>query len=162
MISGLSSDILQQQFGPTSLFVVFQAGDERIVQTVAGDKILELSCVRFDTIGRQQFPVVTHAIDNGASMGQAFRDAKIPFTRRTAFVSKIAASQFFKDIFTDSSPLWVVGVDVLVGGKNTPYASIVEFYNPLVVWPDPIQELTEQQRRKVKESQDLLETKLLR
>lgn len=158
----LSSDILQEQFGPTSLEVILQSSDERIIQTVAEDKVLEVSYVQFTPASKQKFPETTKALERGASMGQAFRDAGIVFRRSTRFVSKIASSRLFSELFGGGEFVWVVGVDIAVGDAQYEYASIIEFYNPRVAWPEVPHELTKIQQQQVEISRNLLEAKLLR
>lgn len=161
MTDRLSSDILEEQFGKTSLLIKFESAKERSIETRAADgKVLELSYVRFTTAGRQEFPIINQALTEGLSMGRAFRAANILFTRRTRFVSKIAPTPLLSGEFGESNMVWVVGVDILAGDSQTEYASIIEFYTGQVRWPDAPTVLTEAQQTEIAVCQQRLEAQL--
>ena len=160
MNGSLSSDILGAQFGPTSLLVMFQAGNERVIQTRAKDVVLELSYVQFSNTSRQQFPAVTHAIEAGESMGRVFRDTGVTFTRHTRFVTKIAPLAFLSELFASDEPVWAIKVDITAGSGDSEFASIIEFYNPLVAWPEQPRQLTTLQQQELAECQATLKAKL--
>lgn len=124
----LSSDILEQQFGPTTVRILHQDENLRLIQTIAVQygHVLELSLVRFMSEGVKAFPEAHAAIRAGESMGKAFRNRSIEFTRQEEFAVKHDVS---------GSMATVVGVMILVGPNKIPYARIVETYNKTVKWP---------------------------
>ncbi len=137
MTSTLSSDTLEQQFGPTELKVLYQSNNARIIctKTVPGGKILELSFVNFIETGITKFQVVHEEILGGKSIGKAFHDHGIEFRRETKAIHRdifppISASQP-----ADGEHSTVVSVLILVGADKTPYAEILETYSPAVRWP---------------------------
>lgn len=158
----LSSDILNAQFGPTSIRIIFQDEEERVIQTLAADgRVLELSYVQFHASGVHQFPETTKRIRSGASMGAAFSTAGISFTRQTRCVVKIPSTDTIRQLFKDDSNMWCVLVDIVVGDKQIPYASIVEFYNPIVLWPQQPTRPTLQQQQYIQNTIKTLELRLL-
>lgn len=135
----LSSDILEDQFGPTEVEVLLQDGLERVICTRTADgRILELSHVSFKLPGTEEFAHVHRKVRSGASMGKAFRDNGIPFKRVTRAVYKSAAGRLpggFRERFGVDGAATVVDVTILVGPWDTAYADILEVYSPVVSWP---------------------------
>ena len=128
----LSSDILEAQFGPTSVKILLQNEGLRIIQTVTENgRVLETSLVRFLPEGVRAFPEVHAAIRAGQSMGKAFKEHGIKFVRSELFACKYRG-------------VTVVGVTALVGPLKLPYAQITETYISDVVWPKYFGQLTEQ------------------
>lgn len=137
MRTQLSSDILEQQFGPTAVNVLYQDDAIRIIQTVSveTEQVLELSIVRFLPGGAQAFPEVHQAVVSGQSMGKAFRAANVAFRREEAFACKHTVPPALQQRFASDQPATIVGVRVLVGEQHIPYAEITETYTPSATWP---------------------------
>ncbi len=138
MITGrLSSDILEEQFGPTTLSIVYQDNAMRVIQTTAArsGQVLELSLVRFVPEGVASFPKVHTAILAGESMGKAFRKAGIVFERKQQFAHQQHLPPQIHALFDNSLPATVISVRILVGKKRTPYAHITECYTGAASWP---------------------------
>ncbi len=137
MTNNLSSDILEQQFGPTELKILYQSDTTRIICTKSklSGKLLELSFVTFIKTGVDKFDAVHREILDGKSMGKAFRDHGVKFMRETKAVYR----NIFPDIISEDSDnkkySTVVSVSVLVSTDKTPYAEILEAYSPEVRWP---------------------------
>ena len=81
----LSSDILEKQFGPTKIEVLYQDTQTRAIRTltVSGGQVLELSHVKFLDPGITKFPDIHQEVVEGKSMGKAFRDHRVRFERVT-------------------------------------------------------------------------------
>jgi hypothetical protein len=140
----LSSDILERQFGPTSVKVLQQNDSVRVIETVTRDgRVLELSLVRFMPEGVQAFPKVHTAVRAGQSMGKAFRERGIAFEREETFASKQTAPSFMQKLFQNPEAI-MVGVTILVGPQKLPYAQITETYTGEANWPSLSGEPTEQ------------------
>lgn len=135
MITVLSSDILEQQFGQTELKVLYRSDIARIIctKTKPNGKVLELSFVTFIKTGIDKFPTVHREILEGKSIGKAFRDHGIEFKRKTKAVYR----DTFPDIFSENLGEYstVLSVSILAGTDKTPYAEILETYSPQVRWP---------------------------
>ena len=134
MTLSTSSDILEQQFGPTELTILYQTDDYRIICTRVKktDRLLELSFVSFKQPGAEAYPEVHQSIMAGQSMGKAFQQAGIEFERRTRTISR----NFFPDLSQSNGNSSLLLVSVLVGPDKLPYAEILETYTSEVSWPD--------------------------
>lgn len=145
MPANLSSDILESQFGQTTVDVLYHDDYNRVIQTrvVGSDQILEFSQVTFDSKGAHDFANVHKSIVDGESMGKAFKAASVDFVRQTHAVSRLVAPPVFADIFDTSQPAWVIEVAIAVGKDQTHYADILEVYSGLVEWPETATEPTE-------------------
>ena len=152
MTDMLSSDILERQFGPTEVEVLYQDAKTRIIRTLAADsrQILEVSRVVFVQSGIEKFPGTHRAVTEGASMGKAFRADGIKFIREELGAYRHALPAIFKEVFGSSQPATVVEVLVLAGPGKTPYARILETYSPDVRWPRHIGEPTAGQLAKIR------------
>lgn len=133
----LSSDILERQFGPTELTVLHQSGNSRIISTraKANGQLLELSFVNFIAAGVDKFPEVHEAVVAGTSMGKAFRDAGVAFSRKERIVDNQTLLENFGRQFGGEGPATVINVLILVGPDKIPYAEVLETYSPAVRWP---------------------------
>lgn len=141
MSDALSSDILEDQFGPTKLTVLWQNGMSRIICTEAAatKQVLEVSLVTFAPLGVKAFQSVHKAVSGGASMGKAFRKYGVSFQRRTRGVypcPEPALPPEFARIFNAAGRATVVAVTILAGPSGVPYADILEVYSPAVSWPE--------------------------
>jgi hypothetical protein len=137
MSTVLSSNVLEQQFGPTEVEILLQNDRNRIICTraVYGGQVLEISYVNFVRSGVAGFPAVHQTIVAGESMGKAFRKAGIRFHRIVQAAHKYAVPESFKQWFDNAGAATVVDVTILVGPDRTTYAKILEIYSPLVKWP---------------------------
>jgi hypothetical protein len=137
MKNNLSSNVLEQQFGPTEVEILYQDAAVRVIYTkvVSSGQILELSRVEFMQQGITAFPEVHRAIVTGQSMGKAFRAQEIAFVRESQYVCKYVLPDEFNDRFDNAGPSTVIAVDIFVGVQKTPYAHILETYSPAVIWP---------------------------
>ncbi len=137
MSGRLSSDILEQQFGPTVVQVLDQAEQTRLIctQVVATNQVLEVSFVTFIEAGVQEFSAVHRLVLAGESMGKAFRTAGVLFTRQTTAISHQELSPLFSQQFESEGSATIVEVVILVGPEQVPYAKIIETYSPAVRWP---------------------------
>lgn len=140
MSSQLSSEILEEQFGPTAVDVLFQDDGHRISQTRAtkDNRILELSYVMFDPDGTEAFPEIHQQIRDGESIGKAFTEANIAFTRETTAVFRSHVPGVFQDKFASDQMPWITNTTILVGTDSVRYATILEMYHPDVKWPNPV------------------------
>ncbi|HZL08226.1 MAG TPA: hypothetical protein VFC50_03470 [Candidatus Dormibacteraeota bacterium] len=134
----LSSEILEKQFGPTELNILYQDGAARIITTSAksNGQVLEISRAQFIPAGISKFPNVHQAVLAGTSMGTAFRSAGITFVRQQQAAYKYDLSANFEYLFGEDGPATIVIVSILVGPEQTPYAEILETYSPVVQWPN--------------------------
>jgi hypothetical protein len=140
----LSSDILEQQFGPTEIGILLQDDTTRIIctKTIAASQVLELSKVTFVHDGVSKFPAIHQEILRGQSMGKAFRAHDVAFVRKVQSVQRTPLPEAFSRRFQSNGPATVVEVSILVGEGETLYATILETYSPKVVWPAPNQGTT--------------------
>jgi hypothetical protein len=134
----ISSDVLEAQFGPTEVDVLFQNQSERIIQTrvLATGQILELSWVSFNQDGIGEFPEAHARIAGGESMGKVYRSLGIDFRRNTTSVTKINVPKNLEQRFGTSGLATVIQVEILVGPKKTQYCTILETYIPELIWPE--------------------------
>lgn len=140
MSTKLSSDILEEQFGPTVLDVVYQDDTRRIIQTrsASDNRILELSYVRFDLSGAHAFAQIHQKVRAGMSMGKAFREAEVQFARETAAVFRSQVPVIFQEKFTTTDMPWITNTNIVVGPTPVHYAAVLEMYHPVVQWPDSL------------------------
>lgn len=135
----ISSDILEDQFGPTTLQILQQDETERLICTAtSAGQILELSWVRFDPAGIAVFPQVHKAVTAGKSMGKVFRDHNVSFRRCARSIRKCPADKLpanMSGLFDATGTATVVEVSILAGDSGVPYADILEVYSPEVSWP---------------------------
>lgn len=133
----LSSDILEAQFGPTRIEVLFQNNDQRVIQTLStSGQVLEISLVDFDPVGTAAYSAVHQLIIQGTSIGKAFQSADILFHRRILSVVQREIPAVLAERFGSQNPASVVRVGIYVGEKNVHYADIFEIYHPEVTWPE--------------------------
>ena len=135
----LSSDILERQFGPTELEILWQDDKTRIICTKVADggQVLELSQVAFHQAGIDGFPDIHKEIVDGKSMGKAFAGQGIDFNRqvRAAYeYDQRTLPAGFTERFGTVEPATVIDVSIQVGPGGTPYADILEVYSPAVSW----------------------------
>lgn len=137
----LSSDILERQFGPTELEVLYQRDLRRIIRTkvAASGQVLELSQVSFKPEGVSAFADVHRQVMDGMSMGKAFAGQGVAFRRQTRGVHIYQSDRLpagFAGQFASEGPATVVEVSIFAGPDGIPYADILEVYNPVVKWPE--------------------------
>ena len=160
MTEYLSSDILENQFGPTELEVLYQDAATRVIctKTVGSGQVLELSLVSFVPAGVERFADVHQAILAGESIGKAFRAAGVQLNRDFEGGYKYALPASFEQRFASREPATVVDVAILVGEHNTPYARILETYSPEVEWKLREIEPTPDQLARIQLLDELLKT----
>jgi hypothetical protein len=132
----LSSEILEKQFGPTKLVIAKQNDAYRIIKTIAirtGD-VLELSFVTFDQKNISAFSHIHQQILDGESMGKAFKQAEVTFTRIENSVSRNVAPPAVASVFNADGQATIVDVAIYVGDEQTHNADIIEIYSPKVTW----------------------------
>ena len=131
----LASDVLERQFGPCTLKVLQQNESTRFisVQNSHGD-ILELARTDFILPSTHEFTDVHNAIMGGKSMGKAFRDADIKFTRDLKLVEHRPLPDQLRKHFSQDGFATVMLLDIYVGTQNIHYAQILEVYSPRVHW----------------------------
>lgn len=156
----LASDILEQQFGPTMLDILYQEGKTRIICTKvkASGQVLELSRVEFMQPGIDAFPDIHQAIIAGQSMGKAFRTHKVAFIRNVDYAYKHTLPDNFSQRFSNSDPANVVGIVIKIGPQQLPYATILETYSPAVSWPHLTHAPTAQQLDEIHRFNSALQT----
>jgi len=144
--SQLSSDILEEQFGPTAVNILHQDNTIRIIQTfvIKTGQVLELSLVRFLPEGVAAFSAVHQSVLSGDSMGKAFRAAGVEFRRETEFACHHNVPSALQRCFDSQEPATVSNVRILVGPDKVPYATIVESYTPITKWPHLFGDITPQ------------------
>ncbi|HEY5152460.1 MAG TPA: hypothetical protein VII55_00640 [Candidatus Saccharimonadales bacterium] len=132
----LSSDILEKQFGPTEITVLYQDASTRIIctRTVADGRVLELSRAVFMP-GTRDFEKTHRAVLDGLSMGKAFRADGIELRRHVTASYQRSLPAAFEKRFGRGGQATVVAVSILVGPSETHYADIIETYSPDVSWP---------------------------
>lgn len=157
--SVISSDILESQFGPTYVSVIYQDDNYRVISTRVkeSDKMLELSLVEFIDSGASAFPELHQEVLSGGSMGKVFRSADVDFVRKTDALYLAILPEVFHDKFRDKGPINVVDVTILVGPDKTPYAHILETYSPEVVWAVKTTSPTPGQMTKIKRLAEFIE-----
>jgi len=133
----LSSEVLEKQFGPTEVSVLYQDGKTRLICTRAATngQVLELSRVVFNPAGTEKFAETHAAVLAGQSMGKAFKAAGIEFRRETKAAYRRTLPASFGGWFGSGQPANIVVVAILAGPDRTPYADILEVYSPAVDWP---------------------------
>lgn len=153
----LSSDILEDQFGPAGIDILLQEGDTRVIRTVAGNgQVLEISRVSFKGSAGGLFPEVHKQVLAGRSMGKAFRDDGVPFERRTRAVYGYELPAGFRGRFGAAGRATVVEVSILAGPKAEPYADILEVYSPAVRWPEAARAIDDTVAAKLRGLDELL------
>src|SRR6185312_16548110 len=120
MSDQLSSSILERQFGPTEIEVLYQEGLSRVIRTKvsATGQVLELSQGSCQPAGISTFPEPHKEVKNGASIGKAFTAADIGFRRLTHGVHTCKPTQLpdeMKRQFDAEGYAIVVEVSILVG-----------------------------------------------
>lgn len=135
--SRLSSDILEEQFGPTSIDILHQDSAVRIIRTIAAKtgQVLELSLVRFLPSAAEAFPDIHRAVLSGQSIGKAFRAAGATFRREQQFACKQQLPPAIHAAFGNDQPATVVSVIIPAGDNAVPYARITETYTSAASWP---------------------------
>lgn len=138
MTTPLSSDILEAQFGPTSIDVLHDTEQERLIATtvVSSGQRLELSHVHFRQ-NNDEFQAIRQAMTQGMSMGKAFREAGVAFERAKQQVEQVALPASLQRWFLIAGEATLVTVTILAGDKRLPFADIFELYSPAVTWPEP-------------------------
>jgi hypothetical protein len=133
----LSSDILEQQFGPTEITVLYQTGSLRVIcsRVVSSGQVLELSLVNFVEAGVNEFSATHKSVLDGKSMGKAFRADGIKFMRREQAAYHYALPSNFTNWFSQDGEATMVAALIMVGPDQTAYAKILEVYSPAVKWP---------------------------
>jgi hypothetical protein len=155
----LSSEVLESQFGPTRIGVLYQDDTDRVIKTVAyaREKILELSWVKFDPDGKDVFPDIHDAVAEGASMGKAFCDAGQTFTREVRAIGNIMLPDTYRQRFGNSLPATVAETDIFIGSEQTFYCHILETFSPDVSWPEIAGDPCPPSRARVLDFADLLD-----
>lgn len=139
MTTRLSSDILEEQFGATTVDVLFQDDKRRIIQTrlLGNNRVLELSYVLFDPAGTAVFPGAHAEVRAGGSMGKVFAKRHIPFLRDSSALFRHPVPKMFQAKFQSHAMALVTNTAIFVGDEQVPYATILETFHPEVRWPDP-------------------------
>lgn len=131
----LASDVLERQFGLCTLTVLQQDESTRFisVENAEGDT-LELARVDFTEKGIQEFADTHNAIVGGKSMGKAFRDEGIEFTRELTLARRQTLPDNLRTRFDLGGLATVMLLDIYVGTQSVRYAQILEVYSPEVNW----------------------------
>lgn len=131
----LSSDILERQFGPTELDVMFHGELTRIIatRTVGDGRVLEISRVVFDPEAAAAFPDAYQDMLAGESMGKAFRARGYEFERNIKSAFTCDLPEAFARWFGDNHNATVV--ELATTADSRPVATILETYRPEVSWP---------------------------
>ncbi len=155
----LSSDILENQFGPTRVNVLYQDNTDRIIQTVtfASEKVLELSWVKFDPEGKEVFAEIHSAVAEGESMGKAFREAGQPFNRETRALGRLILPDSYRQRFDSRNPATVTETDIFVGEDQIFYCHVLETFSPDINWPLSADSCQRPSRAKVLDFADFLD-----
>lgn len=158
----LSSDILEQQFGPTEIVVIFQGQKYRIIETIAqrNKTVLELSLVTFDESNVNVFSYIHNKVLGGLSMGKAFREAGIAFIRDVHFVNHQTVPSDIQTKFNSAGQATIVDIDILVGPDKIHYCHITEIYSPILSWPDRDARESPNINKRLREFSQLLSTVL--
>ena len=156
----LSSDILEQQFGPTVIEILYQDAHTRVIcaKSKKTELVLELSRVEFIKSGTHEFPQIHQEIVEGTSIGKAFRAHAVTFVREVKNTYQCTLPDNFLRWYGNSGPATVVSVSVLVGPKKSLYANILETYSSEVRWPYPHTIPTNDQLQSVQTSDQLLKS----
>lgn len=158
----LSSDFLEEEFGPTELEVLYWNKDTltrvsctRVIET---GQVVEISLAVFDPQGTATYPEVHRAVLNGASMGKAFRAAGIRYHRNTKSAYAYHLPEAFGHWFGSEHAATVANTTFSVGPEHTPYAELLETFAPSV--EDKLQlsvgEPTQELRERIYWMSDLL------
>lgn len=161
MYEALSSDVLERQYGPTELEVMFQDEMTRIIaaRAVGDGRVLEISRVVFAPDAAANFPEPYQAMLAGESMGKAFRSRGFKFNReiKSAFTCDLPPA--FDRWFGGTHDATVIDLAVRVGPNDTPLATVLETYRPEVKWPYLPGELTSEQFEQIHLLNDFLKDK---
>lgn len=161
MTEVLSSDILERQFGPTELEIMFQDEMTRIICTkAAGDgRVLEVSWVVFASDAATNFPEPYQDMLAGESMGKAFRSHEIKFQRKIKNSYTYDLPPAYQRWFGDAQDATVVDLSILAGPNQRLFAEVLETYRPGTIWPYLTGEPAAEQRRQIGLLGDFLETR---
>lgn len=132
----LASDVLEGQFGPCEIEVLYQDNAERLaaIKTLAGE-VLEIAMTNFDGRGAEEFRDAHEAIIGGGAMGKTFRDLNIPFHREMKAIGKRALAENFTPLIDSSRPGTIIRANIYVGQSKTLYAQVTEVFSHKVKWP---------------------------
>jgi F0F1-type ATP synthase delta subunit len=133
----LSSEILEEQFGPTRLVILKQNSKQRIIETLAKDtkQVLELSVVTFDQENIHTFQEIHKKVIAGTSIGKAYKQAGVSFTRKVNSTVRTILPAVLEAEFNQKGLTTIVEVDIYVGKQKIHYCHILEIYSPDVAWP---------------------------
>ncbi len=132
----LASDVLEQQFGPCEIEVLYQNEVERLaaIKALTGE-VLELAMTNFDKQGTLAFRDIHEKIAAGAAMGKTFHEMNVIFTRELRAIGRHALSASFAPYIDTSHPSTVIVADIYVGPAKTRYARVAEVFSHKVQWP---------------------------
>lgn len=158
----LGTDVLKEKFGEITPQITYRDGSSRVVLAVAEDgRVGAYSIVHFDDVGKSLIPDEIHRqIIGGKLIGKTIRESGIPFERdeECTFVYRIPKS--IQSLFnTDHKESFVKRVNFKIGTINSPYASIVEIYSPLVSFSELDEKFEGSVQRTIKELNLYFKTK---
>lgn len=134
-----TTDIMESQFGPVYAEVLSQTRRRRevLVKSRRTGQVLEYAVVTFDPEGAVAYPEVDRQIRAGALLGQAFREAGVPFERRERSPERVRLTRRLQGLFgTDEKQGLCIEADILVGAGRIRYARNRETYSPALAWPE--------------------------
>lgn len=132
----LASDVLEGQFGPCEIEVLYQNDRERLaaIKALTGE-VLELAMTHFDEQGARKFGDAHDAIVAGGAMGKTFRELEIEFHREVRAIGRQALAKSFATFIDTNGPATIIQADIYVGPSRTLYARVTEIFSHRVVWP---------------------------
>lgn len=132
----LSSDFLEEEFGPTELEVLYWNEDTltrvSCTKVIETGQVVEVSLVVFDPRGTATYPEVHQTVLDGASMGKAFRAAGIRRHRETKSAYAYHLPEVFGHWFGSEEVGIVANTMFSVGPEHTPYAELLETFTSSV------------------------------
>jgi len=155
----LSSDVLEEVFGPTHIVVLHEDDYTRAIATVdTRQAILELSMVWFLEGGVREYKAAHKRVMNHESMGKVFKSEGLAFWRHAHEVFRFTLPDNFSRLFGSSAPATIVDVTILVGPDKTPYARILETYTPVLKkWQTTSEQPDDIVRKKIEQFDAILE-----
>lgn len=133
----LGSEVVSEKYGPVSLRVLSQTYKNRESLLVNQEGVIGAYSLVFFGEGKESFSEAHRAITNGAPIGKTFRELGIPILRDEFCSMTYPIPRALREITRwNAGECSVKGVDFLVGNSKELYATIIEMYGPLIIFPE--------------------------
>ncbi len=133
--NNLASDVLERQFGPTSMDILHQDDSIRVICTKSqkDGQVLEVAGTTFIDAATKQFASAHSTVVGGRPIGKTFKELDIPFVRKIRLMHSQNLPAALYSYFGTAAAT-VMLVDLYVGSEETYYAQSLEIYNPQIHW----------------------------